>query len=343
MREKKETVTDMKQIIELIKEKHVKEASELLNISTIKNADADMTTRLLFELLPLTGRTAKEMMDRIVRYGKWNLKEKDDQGNFLLEAVIKQKKTGVLAELALKITKKELKREPVRSECTELLNYLLAANQKIVVKSLLDKGILRLVDESEKTFIYQKIVVYKDEDMVTQILKESRRLPVDIFITPVTGAERQFQRKMLNKYARHISLEEDREKLWEYALGSGAQQMIWRMLRKKKDYQYLSRMAQNTDEVFAVLKRLRPRQLLDEVKKEVLLSALQSDRGRRRLDELCKKGWDRAQSSKEKLSIVEDYKDMLNNKRYEKNKKGQLEMRNDRGKLVYLISCEAGD
>lgn len=343
MRKKKESVTDIKQIIELVREKRTKDASDLLNTASIRKAAPSMTSRLLFELIPLTGRSAKEMMNRIFEHGKWSLKEKNKAEMCLLDIVMDQQKTSILAELLSKVKKQELKREPLRTQCTGILKYLLFASQKTTVKELLEKDILLYIEEEEKNLIYQKIVSFKDEDMLVRILKAERELPAEMFSMPRTASERQFTRRMLNKYAKYIPLEEQRDMLWETALECGAERLIWRMLKKKKDYQYLSRIAANSDEVFSLLEKMKPGRILDEVKKDVLLSALQSDMGRNRMDLLWKRGWDKMQNKKETISIMEDYKKTILNKKYEKNKKGELEKKLDRGKFEYLISYEAGN
>ncbi len=51
------------------------------------------------------------------------------------------------------------------------------------------------------------------------------------------------------------------------------------MLRVKKDYEYLPRVAENTEEVFMTLKKIKPRNIPDELKEKVLLHAFLSPPG----------------------------------------------------------------
>lgn len=100
-----------------------------------------------------------------------------------------------------------------------------------------------------------------------------------------------------------------------------------------------TRIAGGSDTVFCV----RPRNVLVEVRKEVLLAAFLSESGRRRYEYLRKRGRARGEKRKEPLSILDDVRDLLSRKQYDKGRYGQRERAEDRNRPNYLIQCEAAE
>ena len=75
---------------------------------------------------------------------------------------------------------------------------------------------------------------------------------------------------------------------------------------------------------------------MDEVKEEVLLRAFLSGEGMERYELLCKKGWNKSNIKKEKIQIGSKAKKYLDQKHYEKNKRGNQERLKDQKKGTHL-------
>ena len=84
----------------------------------------------------------------------------------------------------------------------------------------------------------------------------------------------EFQR---NETGREGKFSNDTDRLWEMGLNCEADRFFRRLLKKKKSYQYLGKLAQGSNPLFRLVMELSPKKILDEVKEEVLLRA-----GRRR-------------------------------------------------------------
>ena len=81
----------------------------------------------------------------------------------------------------------------------------------------------------------------------------------------------------LNRYTKYIEIKDNEKNLWNLSLICEAEGMAEQLLKKTKDYQYLPRLAEGSDKMFRQLLHIRCRNILDEVKKEVLYGALKSD------------------------------------------------------------------
>ena len=81
----------------------------------------------------------------------------------------------------------------------------------------------------------------------------------------------------LNRYTKYIEIKDNEKNLWNLSLICEAEGMAEQLLKKTKDYQYLPGLAEGSDKMFRQLLHIRCRNILDEVKKEVLYGALKSD------------------------------------------------------------------
>ena len=240
------------------------------------------------------------------------------------------------------LKKRELKQEGKEEEWTKILEYLLDHQQKNLACELLEKGVLNILKEERRSGIYRKILRYKDERMFRYILKYEGEVSERIFFSPESNMEKLFLKVILNKYRKSVELEEGRNRLWEICFACGADQMMRWILKKKKDYQYLGRIAGNgSDEIFHVLDSTPARSVLLDVRKEVLTEAFLTKSGKERLDYLEKRGWAKGDHRKEKISISKEARGKLRQRTYKKSKRGHQEKAMDEKKLKYLLRCEA--
>lgn len=333
----------MNEIIGMVRENNCREAAFALEADTVKNAGAKEVSLLLFELIPLRSRAAKEMTVRLLEYGRPDLAQTDTRDNSLLKKIVKNERTDILNRIVEDLRKSDLRKNGLEEDWTMVLEYLLGHQQKVSVEKLLDLGILKVIQEDKRENICRKILMYKDMRMFKAILKYEKKLTAGMLTIPESTPEKQFLRLILNKYEKHIDLENGRDRLWKIAFACEADELMCTMLKKKKDHQYLSEIAGGTDGAFHVLDSVRPGKVLPEVRKEVLYRAFLSETGKQRYEYLQKKGWAKGESRKETISILEDVKEVQHGKRYDKSRYGQKERAEDRNKLNYLIRLEAGE
>lgn len=338
---------EMKEITAMVRENFYSEAESALNKEIIKKAAPKELSRLLLELIPLRSRTAKEMAARLLEYGRPDPAETDGKGETLLKRAVKSGRTDILNGITAKTGRRALRRKGLAEDWALAAEYLLDHQQKTAAQKLLKLGVLRIIRESAEDEAWERtcreILRYKDETMMRAVLRTGNEIEAKILFMPKTASEKQFMRLVLNKYGEKINIEESRERLWETAFACGTDEFMSMLLKKKKDYQYLARIAGGSVTVFRVLDGVRPRNVLPEVRKEVLLGAFLSEEGRQRYEYLRKKGWARGEKRKESLSILEDVRGLLSRKRYDKSRYGQKERAEDRNRLNYLIKCEAAE
>ncbi|HJB82624.1 MAG TPA: hypothetical protein H9711_05665 [Candidatus Mediterraneibacter intestinavium] len=338
---RKEAKRKINETIGMVKENNCREAAFLLGADTVRRAGSEEISHLIFELLPLKSRPAKEIMSRLLEYGRPEVAETDAKGNTLLKRVIRSERTDVLNGIVSKVRKRDIRKKGMEKDWTVTLRYLLDHQQKRSAERLLKLGILGITEEEAREELCRKILGYKDEKMLEAVIRCEGELPTCSLTVPESASEKQFMCVILTRYLKYINIEEDRERLWEIAVSCDADEIMRRMLKKKKDYQYLSRLAGGSDTAFRVLDCVRPADVLAEVRKETLISAFLSESGKQRFEHLKEKGWARGESRKETISILCEVREELERKRYGKSRHGQRERAADRNRLNYLIRCEA--
>lgn len=341
MRNRKEAKKKIHEIIGMVKENNCREAAFLLGSDTVRSAGPEELSQLIFELLPLKSRPAKEIMSRLLEYGRLEPAETDAKGNTLLKRVIRSDRTDVLNGIVSKVRKRDIRRKGMEEDWTAVLRYLLDHQQKKSAERLLKLGALRVTQEEAREELCRKILGYKDEKMLEAVIRCEGEITACFLMIPESASEKQFMCVILTRYLRYINIEEDRERLWEIAVSCDADEIMRRMLKKKKDYQYLSGLARGSDTAFRVLDSVRPSDVLAEVRKETLISAFLSESGKQRFEHLKEKGWARGGTRKETISILCEVRGELERKRYEKSRQGQRERAADRNRLNYLMRCEA--
>ncbi len=332
----------MEEIITLIQEERYQEADFFLDVPTVKKAKPKAASEMLLELIPLRIQAAKAMTDRVLAYGRFEIEQKDEYGYTLIRKAVEKERTDVLNVLAEKLKTSELKKKDIKNDRVILLEYLLDHQQKLAAAGLLKKGILRYIDGEDRTKLIRKILKYKDESMLREVLKCQKKLMPETFPLPGNASERQFMCLVLEKYAKSIDLDNARAYLWEVAFSCGAAEIMCLLLKKKEDYQYLTRIAQGPDEIFQVLDSVRPRKILEEIRKEVLISALLGFNGKERFAYLAKGGWSKGEGRRKRISILDDVRERIKRKRYDSSRRGQKEKEEDQNKLNYLIRYEKG-
>lgn len=268
------------------------------------------------------------------------MKAKENQ--ISIEEMIENKRLDLLGKQIPLLKKRDLKKKDKEEDWTKILEYLLDHQQKTLSCHLLERGILGILAEERRTRVYRKILRYKDEQMFRHILKYEKEISERIFPFPESKMEKLFLKVILNKYRKSIELEEERKRLWELCFACEADKMMGWILRKKKDFQYLGRIAGNSsDEIFQALDCIPAKSVLLDVRKEVLAEAFLTQYGKDRLDYLEKRGWMKGERRKERISILEKTREKLGRRKYEKSRRGQQEKTADEKKLKYLIRCEA--
>lgn len=251
--------------------------------------------------------------------------------------LIEQDNCKEIIRITLQIRKSDYKKKEFSFVWGKLIEYLLLKRQRSSAISLLKRGIIQYINEDELEMVCTEIISCRDMEMLKYVVKDTPYISVNYLAVPETLAERQFLRELMNQYTKQIEIHENTRKLWEMALESQSEKMIERLLAETDDYQYLSRMAGNIDEIFQILLRVKSKNVLDEVKKEVLLGCLVSQAWKERLELLIKKGWKKSSiNKKSEILLADEYSKRISAKKYKTDRKGKLEQISDQSKVRYL-------
>lgn len=139
-----------------------------------------------------------------------------------------------------------------------------------------------------------QILSYQDMELINTAVRYVKRIPVKQIPAPESLSDYRFTRELLNRYTKYIEIKDNEKTLWNLSIMCEAEVLAKRLLKKTKDYQYLPRLAEGGDKMFGLLLHIRCGNILDEVKKEVLYGALQSEAWKKRFELLAGKGWKKA-------------------------------------------------
>ena len=206
---------------------------------------------------------------------------------------------------------------------------------------MLKKGVLKYMEKEDLDEVFGLLISYQDLKLLDTAVRYTKNIPVKQISLPESLSDYRFMRELLNRYTKYIEIKDNEKNLWNLSLICEAEGMAEQLLKKTKDYQYLPRLAEGSDKMFRQLLHIRCRNILDEVKKEVLYGALKSDAWKERFELLAGKGWKKSsQNRKEEICLGDEYLKRLEIKKYTSGRKGHLEQINDRARLRFIKNYE---
>lgn len=333
----KHRTEEQERILNLAKWGECREILEELSERQLRSFPPAFTSRLLFEVVPLNTRPARELAMFVFEHGRWDWREPDDEGMLLHKVLIQNERVEMAAKAAARLRKRDAGNPDLAPVWAELLCYLLEKQQRSAAAAMLNKGVLKYVDEDDLDEVFRRILSYKDIELLDTVVRSTKVIPVELIPVPENLSDYQFTRELLNRHTKEIEIKDNEKILWKLAILCEAEVMTERLLKKTKDYQYLPRLAEGSNTLFELLLHIRCRDILDEVKKEVLYGALRSDRWKERFELLAGKGWKKSsQNHKEAIRLTDDYLKILGTKKYAPGRRGHLDQINDRARLRFI-------
>lgn len=333
--------TEQEEILEMVKAGKCGDVLARLDKQQIKKFPSHFVSRLILNLIPQNTKASKELAELLLKYGKVNWSERDDNGR-LIHAVLTRYGRVELASKAVAGLRKKDARDPELSAVwAGLLWWFLEKHQRTAVMAMLQKGVMRRMDDHEQERALKKILSCHDIGLLECACRYIRTIPAELLCEPETLSERQFMGEVLNRFRKYIETGSGGERLWELTLECDAEKMAEHLLKKTKSYQYLRQMAAGSESMSAIVLGIRCRTMPDEVKKEALYGALESSAWRERFEQLVHKGWKKSrQNRKKEILLAEEYAKNIEQKRYSPGRAGSLEKINDRTKAGFLRSWE---
>lgn len=334
-------IWEQEELMELVQAGACRTVLESLDKQQVKHFPPYLVSQLTAELILQNTRSAKELAELLIENGRLSWNEKNDEGN-RIHTIMIWYGTADLAFKAVKGLRKRDIRDPrLSSVWTELLWWFLDKHQRAAAMLMLNKGIMKYMDDDELEWVARKILAYHDMALWEAAWKYTETISIEVLPVPETLSERQFMKELLNTYSKYVELQGDTKKLWDISLECEAENMVKRLLKKTKDYQYLPKLAAGSDELFDLLLDVQCRPILDEVKKEVLFGALRSREWKSRFEMLVRHGWKKSLGNrKQDILIAAEYSERTKSKKYRPDKFGNMKRMDDKRKVRFVKGYE---
>lgn len=317
----KYSTPEQEQIIQMLRDGNCGEILKMISEKDIRKYSPSYISCMLLELIPQTSRDSKQLEDLIVKYGKPDWNARGREGRMLHAVFIRYNRVDLAVRAVENLRKKDV--------------------QRTAILGMIRQGVMSCMDEDEKKRVLKQILLYEDISILEAAGKDIEEIPVSLLQVPDHLSGQRFVREMLNRYCKKIHVEEDIKTVWEITLKCGAEGMVRYLLKKTGTYEYLPEIAAGSDDMFRLILTVRCRNILDEVKREVLYGTLESSSAKERFELLVNKGWARSsRERKKKIPLADEYVKRMQQKRYAADKSGRLEQIKDQTGMRILISYE---
>lgn len=337
----KYSTPEQEQIIQMLRDGNCGEILKMISEREIRKYPPSYISCMLFELIPQTSRDSKQLEDLIVKYGKPDWNARGREGRMLHAVFIRYNRVDLAVRAVENLRKKDVQSTELSPVWCGLLCWFMKKKQRTAILGMIRQGVMSCMDEDEKKRVLKQILLYEDISILEAAGKDIEEIPVSLLQVPDHLSGQRFVREMLNRYCKKIHVEEDIKTVWEITLKCGAEGMVRYLLKKTGTYEYLPEIAAGSDDMFRLILTVRCRNILDEVKREVLYGTLESSSAKERFELLVNKGWARSsRERKKKIPLADEYVKRMQQKRYAADKSGRLEQIKDQTGMRILISYE---
>lgn len=253
----KHQTEEQEKIMSRVKAGECREVLDQLDKRKIRKFPQSFTNGLLFELLPMQTRPARELAMRLLEYGRCDWKDPDDSEVPLHKAIIRSDRAELAVKAADGLRKRDAEDPSLASVWAELLSWLLSRQQRAATGVLLKKGILKHMEGEELDEVLGQILSYQDMELINTAVRYVKRIPVKQIPAPESLSDYRFTRELLNRYTKYIEIKDNEKTLWNLSIMCEAEVLAKRLLKKTKDYQYLPRLAEGGDKMFGLLLHIR--------------------------------------------------------------------------------------
>lgn len=332
---------EQEQIIQMVRDRNCSDVLKMISEKELRKYPPSYISRLLFELIPQTSKDSKQLADLIVKYGRPDWNARGSEGRMLHAVFIRYSRVDLAARALERLRKKDVRSTELSPVWCSLLCWFIDKKQRTAVLNMIRQGVMIHMDEEEKKRILKRILSYQDISILKAAGKYINGIPASLLREPENLSGQQFMREVLNTYRREISVGEDAKKVWAIAVKCEAEEMLKYLLKKSEAYGHLPELAAGNDDMFRLILQVRNRNILDEVKREVLYGALESGSPKERFELLINKGWGRSsQDTKKEIPLADEYMKRMEQKRYGSDKSGRLEQIKDHTGLRIIILYE---
>jgi hypothetical protein len=248
-----------------------------------------------------------------------------------------------------KSTKTETKKKNTKIEMeptAENLKKELKLYHREAVTKLVQKGSLEQIDSEEELEIYRKIVSLRDLKLIGIIAKKKGKLNPEWFrIDHSVYKNNAFVRSVFKKYQKSFDLnsEDVCSTIFEIALLTDDTDTVSLFIRKKKMTEKYPLLAGGSDAMFQLVFSKGIKKWDNDQIVELYAVAASAPDGQNRIRKLYVNGFDPAAKNQDGLTAEEVLEEQIGQKKYTKNRAGELKRTQDQQALRYLQKITRGD
>lgn len=132
-------IEEQERMIELVRKGACKRVLQELDKKAVRKMRPEQVSRLLSALIPFRSRPAREIEELVFRNGRWSWTEKDEEGFWLHEQIIRGGRVDMAAKAAERIRKREAGDSGLSFVWAELVVYLMDKCQRLPARNMLEK------------------------------------------------------------------------------------------------------------------------------------------------------------------------------------------------------------
>jgi trigger factor len=274
---------------------------------------------------------------------------KMDQEKELLEekTEIEEKTAAKVKKEKKEKNKKKEKAPKIELEPTaENLKRELKQYHREAVTKLVQKGALDQIDSEEELEVYRNIVSLRELKLIGIIAKKKGRLNPEWFrIDHSVYKNNAFVRSVFKKYQKSFNLnsEDVCSTVFEIALLTDDTDTVSLFIKKKKMTEKYPLLAGGSDAMFQLVFSKGIKKWDDDQIVELYAVAASAPDGQSRIRKLYLSGLDPATKNQDGLTAEEVLEEQIGQKKYTKNRAGELKRTQDQQAFRYLHKITRGD
>ena len=188
-------------------------------------------------------------------------------------------------------------------------------------------------------------VALRDEKVIAQLAKEVQTFEPNMFDLDLKNwKNREFVTKVMDKYHKKFDWTDDVvcEEMFDIAYVVENKKTILYLIKQKRAVNKWAKLADASDELFALVSKINPTELDNDVVVDFVVTAALSDKASERLNTLRQRGFGLETKTAKNETAEQILEAKVQAGKYEKNRSGSLKKQQDKDALQYFKKLVSG-
>lgn len=188
-------------------------------------------------------------------------------------------------------------------------------------------------------------VALRDEKVIAQLAKEVQTFEPNMFDLDLKNwKNREFVGKIMDKYHKKFDWTDDAvcEEMFDIACVVENKKTLLYLIKQRRAVSKYAKLAAGTDELFALVSKINPAELDNDVVVDFVVEAALSDKAPERLRILKQKGFSLTTKNAKDETAEQILEAKVQTGKYDKNRSGSLKKQQDKDALQYFKKLVSG-